>query len=686
MGPICYFAVLMGANAVPRCAAQESATAVLSAEQNNRLAQILAIDDPAMFADQASAFWKLRSDWTAGQTQAVRQSIGDRAKQLVQGTTNLVEIDLGAAQVLLGMAATSMSPAEKEKLKSDIESTYSAPDTATFGQLRSRVTLASGLVNDPSETKQQGRQLVENWLKHQDLSALPSSQLLECFRFICPATKVQGGFRVTWTGYLTPTRTGPHVFSVSPRDVSTEKVEDGELVRNQQYMTVHVDEKVIVDAKPSSWQYEGAPIDLTAGEAVPLRIEVTYSYTSNDHHRACPAILYWRAPGVGKSVVPPGALAVQVAGASGLQGEYSWKDEKSGNETSELVVDPNIDFVWVDALTLRSRDPVAQQLASELVSRWIRPDGDFVGDVARRPQISVLLTTVQLHDCLQSILEHAEKLADVSQARMARFYDAIRCAGQESAVDVLGTWMTKHDYIEPGFAANLDEYFDLNRVFYFRLAQFIAADNREAMKQLEQQYLEASDGCCLNTANALAECHLMLGTIPEWIDELDARLADESLTGDRRVAWLIARSEAEELRYSTANRYYRTPEQLLAGQGWLDEAALMAESPEQKLRVARERIARLVALGRWEAVEVELTSAESYSPNARTEVFGWRSNIETVKTRQGEQAKSTEQLAQDAYRATLQRRRVKASERGDLDAVKSYDLLLTKTAKSNSDQ
>ena len=70
----------------------------------------------------------------------------------------------------------------------------------------------------------------------------------------------------------------------------------------------------------------------------------------------------------------------------------------------------------------------------------------------------------------------------------------------------------------------------------------------------------------------------MQGNILPWIERLEARLADESLTGDRRVNWLLARAQAEEIRRGRPHEHYLTVERPLAGRAWIEEATLVAES------------------------------------------------------------------------------------------------------------
>ena len=76
----------------------------------------------------------------------------------------------------------------------------------------------------------------------------------------------------------------------------------------------------------------------------------------------------------------------------------------------------------------------------------------------------------------------------------------------------------------------------------------------------------------------------------QFINRLDAKLAEESLTGDQRVTWLIARSFAAEVAI-------RRKPQLLLGKEYLEEASLVAQSQDYKFWALQELMARYSTLG-----------------------------------------------------------------------------------------
>src|SRR5690606_40453907 len=67
---------------------------------------------------------------------------------------------------------------------------------------------------------------------------------------------------------------------------------------------------------------------------------------------------------------------------------------------------------------------------------------------------------------------------------------------------------------------------------------------------------------------------------------------------DKRVDWLLARAQAEELRGTDARRFTLLPERVHAGWGYLDEASLTAKTESTAMRVIQERSEER-RVGKW---------------------------------------------------------------------------------------
>ena len=84
-----------------------------------------------------------------------------------------------------------------------------------------------------------------------------------------------------------------------------------------------------------------------------------------------------------------------------------------------------------------------------------------------------------------------------------------------------------------------------------------------------------------------------MGGSEEWIDQLEARLADEQLSGDR--AGELAAGPRRRKRSAPARRvqHWFSLDRFLAGRGWIEEATLVADSEPVRLRAFQELAARL---------------------------------------------------------------------------------------------
>ncbi|MEM8669489.1 MAG: hypothetical protein AAGG48_18330, partial [Planctomycetota bacterium] len=187
------------------------------------------------------------------------------------------------------------------------------------------------------------------------------------------------------------------------------------------------------------------------------------------------------------------------------------------------------------------------------------------------------------------------------QAEMASFYEVVRFGAEREALDLIGAWMTVHADGTPQLAADAQSYYAANCEPYHRLAVALAYLHPESITWLED-FLVTDDGsCCLPAACTLGYCYQMRGELLDWMALLDVQLNDASVTGDKRVNWLIARAVAEEIRSSPESDYriHIGSERLGVGLNWLDQATDAAVSADVNARVAAEKAARLAAQRKW---------------------------------------------------------------------------------------
>lgn len=152
--------------------------------------------------------------------------------------------------------------------------------------------------------------------------------------------------------------------------------------------------------------------------------------------------------------------------------------------------------------------------------------------------------------------------------------------------------------------------------------------------------------------------------------------------------WLIARARAEEIRFGPADPHQTGVERLGAGRQWLEEAELIAETESVRLRVLREMVARLIALGdiQHAAAMIERAQAKLPSATSRAAITQWRARLADASNAIQQKNAQRHQLANQAYQNVLQKRLQRAAARSDPRAEARYRQLLHQAAPHSATQ
>ena len=439
------------------------------------------------------------------------------------------------------------------------------------------------------------------WLGQRDVRTLENvDQLGWLFSQIEQVDRQEIGqqeFSVRWTGSVRAPSDGTYTFSICPLDLN---YAHGGTFR-EQTMSIWVGDEQILDSTTGGWTSRATPVALSAAQPAPLRVELSYACTSQGviDDRPAVAMLYWEGPGLEKQLVPASALTTPDGSHSGLSGAYVLKT--AGQEENVTRVDAQINFIWFhQCFVVSQRDALRKSLADQLfavaasaetLATWEQDEQSnperwqahwaFLEalDVARQQQWTAVL------------LAHPALVADCPNWAIANLYSRCRIGAPEESVAVVGLWAQTH--ADQGPVLDVD-YFAANRGVYRELARKLGSQYAPHLEALQQEYLVLADGrCSLPVAYICAYGYWDQGRIEQWIDQLEARLANEELTGDARVNWLLARAQAEEIRTSPAYQYWFTQDRFVAGRGWIEEATLEAESEPARLRAFQELAGRL---------------------------------------------------------------------------------------------
>lgn len=554
------------------------------------------------------------------------------------------------------------------------------PTTASFDQIHARIAQ----MQSAGDARQSTQELVEQWIQAIGIDKLTVEKARWCLEQSLPQKADRKEFTALWTGTLMPPRTGQYVFSVSPININKKGPPD-EVVRHT--IKVWVDGQQIIDASPQNWNWQGTPIQLQASQSVSLRVELIY-YSSDGTYGDSPhALLFGEGPGIARHIVPTEVLSPPDGEGRGLRAEYRWMD--AGQEYLVVQRDPNIEFAWATCRDVAPRNPELITALTERLWQLATEPAYLASQVAEQPPAHAhpyfrnytslqFLSMSQRRQFIHLLLQDPRLLDRADQKQILRLYHSLRFADEKAALDVLGLWMQQHTDSTPEIA---QDYFDANMRFYRNVALYLAfrAPNSEHYQSLQDKYLETIDGrCCLPVAYSLAYYHFLMGKLDVWLKRIDEKLKDESIVGEKRVNWILARAQAQEIRYGGSYRFEIPRVDPLAGTNWLTEAHLVAENDATHVRVYREEIARLAAANSERRAQELLTALVGRIPAA--ELQDWQTKTEAVLKAWGDRQKEDEQVARDMYVDVLIQRKEEAAAQNDQEAVARYDMLLERTA------
>ncbi len=517
------------------------------------------------------------------------------------------------------------------------------------------------------------------------ISEVPKADLAnETVRQIFSDVKaITGSFTVRWEGLINAPETGAYKFFINPINVNS----PGPGVPVRLSMNVSVEGQQVINATPENWANESSAVQLNAGEPVALQVNL-----SVEAHEIPPltlhALLYWQGPGIAKSIVTTDRLRQAGTGDPGLKATYTWTDQ-NGQQQTITRTDRTIDLAWTNttipvaqdvSLSEQAADTLWQEVSTEEYLNWLETSGP---EVKWHPYFREIrgapagLSSARRAAFLGKLLAHPALISVLHQKDAINLYQGFRYGAEDKSLEVFGKWATQHADItctispDPTFEGE-------QRDFYHRLAVCVTRELPSEVTRLRSEYLELPDGrCCLPVAYTLAYSYLGRGKFNEWVAYLESKLADNSITGDKRVNWLLARAHAEEIQQGEPNLEYIPKARILDGRGYLVEALLIVESPAIKARIARELSGRLAWTQQYDAARDEIQrTLESLPESDRAPLTTWQSELDALATANSQAQESRAAAAKQSYLDTLRARREQAAAAGNTEAVERYDSLI----------
>lgn len=662
--------------------------------QNDRLSSLTAeaeglanIASVAEMAQQAGDVWQRAEAALSGSELEsvqglVAQAAADRLRQAGVVSGSPIE----AVVTLAELAGDRLTRAQREQLLADSQAQLGDPASLSFAQLKDHVERTRPLHEDSEDGRVASRQVVVDWAEQQDPNTLDAGavdwtmmEMLPRWLSEYPPQEIDA----TWEARLVAPRTGQYQLAISPLKLCDTR-DEGDAKHFRLRLTVEVAGQTVLEATPDSWTEESQPVQLLQGEAVPIRFTMQYRMRG---YVPLPAAgqLSWSGPGMGRQLIDPAFYRLPGVDQPGVQLTVQRRDA-SGTQDCQAVVDRIDQVLGKHGICAHERTMTGyierrldQFLSTEFLDQAVA--AAMVADASQRVTHPFLAepdyrgivnkaTSVQRRRMAMQFAQRPELFGPLDVWTLVYFHDAVRFGAEREALDLLGAWLTVHADRGPQLVGDTRSYFDANLAAYRQLTIPLVIEHSVSAQWLEDDYLVTEDGrCSLPAAAVVGYCHLVSGRLLEWIDKLDARLDESTLTGDRRVNWLIARAMAEELRGCPGDhQHYPGCTRLGAGQGWLDEAALVAQTGPVQARVAVERAARYAALGKWPAAEEAL--------QGQAGLDAWRSRLTELQNAAAQQEADDRTAAEAAVLAEMRRRLARANARGDSAAASKYSAVI----------
>ena len=501
-------------------------------------------------------------------------------------------------------------------------------------------------------------------------------------------------FSARWSGSVTAPDSGEYTFS-QVRDFSD----------RDSKIKLTIGSRVVLDSASSDVgeaRFTSSPVALNAGEPTPIVVELVHEVEpplSKYSGGAPMAFLTWKSGQAPESIIPSSAFTPPEGfgptGTTGLQGEYYRSTDFTGLVQTRL--DASLDQIW-------SMPPVAsvhQDLSKECIDRCIATilNGEFLAQTDPTVKDNTLdfylrriayhMTATERQQLVEVLLSRPEVVEMMTKRGMARLWQSIYMLPSGDQVRLLGEWTLSQPQPRtqagpyPGWSDG--SYQQVNTDYYWLLGLFMQGPYWEHAERLWDEYLVLPNGECnlrvaYMTAYATREESFLRDAHHLWryYEQIDQRLDDDSVAGDMRVTWLLARVFIEEIISAEHPRLNPDSEYLV-------ESRLVASSPDYQFWALQETAARFASQGRVDDLQELLEGVTGDTQVQREAIASWRDVgdaqvIAASELKEQEQARSASAMIDE-----FERRLLMAQERGDSDAIAKYSQLIESKRSSGNE-
>ena len=553
--------------------------------------------------------------------------------------------------------------------------------------------------------KAQTAQLALQWMEANEWELLSLNDQVDLLEFLDAPLFSNKRFSARWTGFLRAPTSEDYVF------------EQFCLGEAEGSMVVKIDGKQVLDTSnglQDETVYRSEPIAMKAGKRVAIEVNYVFNaraMTAPDSVRRMRrfpiVVLQWESESVDQETIPASVFSIADESngnrkrrgrkfVAGLKGEYFQDLEFSKLAGSR--VDPNLEMFWETASVCSEHEDKKQEIVDACfktifsmdVAKDTRPGSRWVNSVSNLAGHASCSQRMALVD---HVLEHPSLLSKLAPGAICNLVGCTHALPTQRHLELLQKWGEHRDpvtYLPVVYPVNLRgryRHFVENQGGIHRIGAYLIGCRWGDAEWLCENCLSKSgDDCNLCVAYVLAFASRREGQGVWLTDLLDEKLADESITGEFRARWLLARATAAEFTGSGIPR----PVKALP---YLKEAFLLAESDQLKFVIFSEWTNRLYSIDMSSEAKALV---DEYGPRfsaEQQELLANRAELgDRLRVAYEEARKDLENQAVPAEMVEdLERRLAGAQARGDSAEASQYQSALeairsAATADSQSSQ
>lgn len=550
--------------------------------------------------------------------------------------------------------------------------------------------------------------LMSKWMDGNDWQSMTPNQLGYLMSKVSARRINPKKFSVRWTGKITAPTTGNYTF-----EQLKERISDGALklkINNQMVMDSTPVRGEAAEARAA--RYKSQPVMMTAGQAVEFQAEFIYRQRGgliSSRPRFPMAVLLWESSQLQKQIVPTVAFSppagFEEANAKGLKGEYYlWKNAVKDDPKTEDVdestpsdkwakllgtrLDPGIQMIWQNSRIYGRHDAQQRAIAKIAIPKIL--DASFLTSLEEMPMkkagitfsnaaINMMhqMTPAQRIEFMQNLTDRPIVLKMLTRTGMFRLCSYAYMLPSRPHYELIGAWAdAKRDprtRASDHMGWDRWGYLGRNVGTYINLGRLLTAEYKDGTLMLWDEHLERESGHCNLVVVKITNYSSTAGGFGNLFRTmLDLRLKDDSLTGDQRSTWLVARAIAEEPNGGGG------PTRLERAYPYLKEALQVAESDTYRFKAFNELVTRYITMNQ---LSVARRMIAEYSPQFTSKaqqhlIKGWEKDMKLVKAVHARRLRAADRRLKKARITELTKQLKAAQESGNIAAADRYQATL----------